>query len=324
MNMKKIVKRIGIVFLLLIIFIYLNNTSIFVKNLEKEPTLLAHRGMAQTFSMEGIEWDTCTAERINPPEHPYLENTIPSIEAAFEAGADRVEFDIKRTKDNQFAVFHDFDLSCRTDGEGTPSDYTMAELKKLDIGYGYTADNGQSYPFRGKGVGMMPSMSEVLAKFSEQEFLIHIKSDDGKDGELLAKYLLELPEEQLKLISVYGDNEPIEILQREMPDLRVMSMNTMKSCMIPYLLIGWTGYIPADCENTQIHLPEKYAPFIWGWSDKFIKRMESVDTKVVIVAGDGGWSEGFDQKEDLERLPANFGGEIWTNRIEAIAPIVDK
>lgn len=285
-----------------------------------EPILLAHRGMAQTFSMEGIEWDTCTAKRINQPEHPYLENTIPSIEAAFEAGANRVEFDIKRTKDNQFAVFHDFELSCRTNGAGAPADYTMEELKKLDVGYGYTADDGQSFPFRGKGVGMMPSMAEVLAQFPEKEFLIHIKSNDAKDGELLAKYLGELSEEQQKLITVYGDNEPIEILQAEMPGLRMMSMDTMKSCMIPYLLLGWTGYIPGNCENSQIHLPEKYARFIWGWPDKFLQRMDSVNTKVVIVAGDGNWSEGFDQKVDLERLPANFFGEIWTNRIEAIAP----
>lgn len=289
-----------------------------------EPILLAHRGMAQTFSMEGIEWDTCTAKRINQPEHPYIENTIPSIEAAFEAGANRVEFDIKRTKDNQFAVFHDFELSCRTDGAGAPADYTMEELKKLDVGYGYTADNGQSFPFRGKGVGMMPSMAEVLAQFPEKEFLIHIKSNDAKDGELLAKYLGELSEEQQKLITVYGDNEPIEILQAEMPELRMMSMDTMKSCMIPYLLLGWTGYIPGNCENSQIHLPEKYARFIWGWPDKFLQRMDSVNTKVVIVAGDGNWSEGFDQKVDLERLPANFFGEIWTNRIEAIAPEFNK
>jgi len=318
--MKKAFKRVGIALLLLIIFIFLNNTSTFVKNPKMEPILLAHRGMAQTFSMEGIEWDTCTAKRINQPEHPYIENTIPSIEAAFEAGADRVEFDIKRTKDNQFAVFHDFELSCRTDGAGAPADYTMEELKKLDVGYGYTADNGQSFPFRGKGVGMMPSMAEVLAQFPEKEFLIHIKSNDAKDGELLAKYLGELSEEQQKLITVYGDNEPIEILQAEMPELRMMSMDTMKSCMIPYLLLGWTGYIPGNCENSQIHLPEKYARFIWGWPDKFLQRMDSVNTKVVIVAGDGNWSEGFDQKVDLERLPANFFGEIWTNRIEAIAP----
>ncbi|WP_316245655.1 hypothetical protein [Robertmurraya massiliosenegalensis] len=50
--------------------------------------------------------------------------------------------------------------------------------------------------------------------------------------------------------------------------------------------------------------------------------MESVNSKVVLVVGDGGWSEGFEKAEDLERLPENFGGEVWTNRIDRIAPIL--
>ena len=70
---------------------YVNNTSIFTKGSNQEPLLLAHRGLGQTFPMEGITGETCTAERIYEPEHPYLENTIPSMEAAFEAGADVVE-----------------------------------------------------------------------------------------------------------------------------------------------------------------------------------------------------------------------------------------
>lgn len=323
MKIKKRLKAAGSFILLLIIFIFLNNSSLFGKDQGTKPTLLAHRGMAQTFPMDGIEWDTCTAQRIYEPEHPYIENTIPSIQAAFEAGADRVEFDIKRTKDNQFAVFHDFELSCRTDGEGEPSDYTMEELKKLDVGYGYTADGGKTFPLRGTGVGLMPSLTEVLSQFPEENFLIHMKSDQREDGELLVQYLAGLPEEQKRLITVYGDNEPIAALQEKLSDLRVMSMDTMKSCMVPYLAVGWTGYIPDDCEHTQIHLPEKFAPFIWGWPEKFVQRMDSVETNVVIVAGDGGWSEGFDQPEDLERLPAHFSGEVWTNRIERIAPLIN-
>lgn len=319
--MKKL-KIVGVFVLLLVIFIFLNNTSLFIK--AGNPTLLAHRGMAQTFSMEGIEWDTCTAEIINEPEHRYLENTIPSMEAAFAAGADVVEFDIKRTKDNQLAVFHDFELSCRTDGKGAVSDFAMEELKQLDVGYGYTADGGKTFPFRGKGVGLMPSLTEVLTQFPERSFLIHIKSSEPEDGELLAQYIKELTPVQQKLITVYGDDEPVAAFKKLMPEIPVMSMATLKSCMLPYIGVGWTGYIPNTCENTQIHLPETYARWMWGWPNKFVKRMESVGTNVVIVAGDGAWSEGFDALSDLERLPDNFDGEIWTNRIEKIAPEFQK
>lgn len=322
--MKKVLKRIVIFLLLLTVFIFLNNSSLFTKDRDGDPFLLAHRGLGQTFSMEGITGDTCTAERIHEPEHPYLENTIPSMEAAFAAGADMVEFDIKPTKDGQFAVFHDWTLECRTNVEGTTKEYTMAELKKIDIGYGYTADNGKTYPFRGKGVGLMPALDEVLSYFPEESFLIHIKSNDPEEGAQLAEVLSKLSEERLNQLTVYGGDEPIAALKEQLPSIRVMSMATMKSCMIPYIAIGWTGYIPSSCENTQLHIPEKIAPWLWGWPEKFLTRMESVNTRVIVVAGDGGWSEGFDQPEDIKRIPSNYTGGIWTNRIDRIAPLFNK
>ena len=39
-----------------------------------------------------------------------------------------------------------------------------AELEALDIGHGYTADGGATFPFRGKAVGEMPTLGEALAR----------------------------------------------------------------------------------------------------------------------------------------------------------------
>jgi glycerophosphoryl diester phosphodiesterase len=305
----------------LVAFMYVNNTSLLAEKRTGSPLLLAHRGLAQTFSMEGITNDTCTAARIFKPEHPYLENTIPSMEAAVKAGADIIEFDIHPTTDGQFAVFHDWTLDCRTNGKGVTREHTLDELKKLDIGYGYTYDNGKTYPFRGKGVGMMPSLDEVLAHFPEQSFLIHVKSNDPEEGKQLARYLSALPETRLKQLAVYGGDQPIEALREELPQVRVMSVATMKSCLLPYIAVGWTGYVPEACANTQLHIPEKIAPWLWGWPDKFLNRMDARNTRTILVAGGGDFSEGFDTVEDLTRLPANYTGGIWTNRIDKIAPV---
>jgi len=49
--------------------------------------------------------------------------------------------------------------------------------------------------------------------------------------------------------------------------------------------------------------------------------MEAVNTHVILVNGTGEWSEGFDTAEDLQQLPANYSGGIWTNRIDRIAPV---
>lgn len=312
-------KNIIIIILLLVVFVWVNNTSLFVNKENKSPKLLAHRGLAQTFDISKVEWDTNTAEMIYEPEHEYLENTIESMKVAFDYGADLVELDIKLTKDNKLAVFHDYLLEYRTDGKGEVSDYTMEELKSLDIGYGYTADNGKTYPFRGKGVGMMPSLDEVFEAFPDKELLIHVKQDNEEIGKVLYDYLKDMDEDRLSQITIYGDNTPIEYIKKQNENIRAMSKKIMKKALITYELLGWTGYVPDSLKNTEVQLPAKYAKFLWGWPNKFVDRMDKVNTKVVIVEGDGKWSEGFDDKESLEKIPKGFSGYIWTNRIDKIS-----
>jgi glycerophosphoryl diester phosphodiesterase len=48
-------------FLLLIAFIYLNNSSILAGPGQEKPLLLAHRGLAQNHSMEGMPCDMNSA-----------------------------------------------------------------------------------------------------------------------------------------------------------------------------------------------------------------------------------------------------------------------
>ncbi|GIO08475.1 glycerophosphoryl diester phosphodiesterase [Brevibacillus reuszeri] len=310
------------ILVIFIAYVYVTNSSYFAREASGSPLLLAHRGMSQTFHMEDITDETCTAERIYPPEHPYLENTIPSMRTAFDAGADVVELDVQPTKDGQFAIFHDWTLGCRTNGEGVTRDFPLADLQKLDIGYNYTADGGKTFPFRGKGVGMMPSLSDVLQTFPDRSLLIHIKSNDPSEGEQLARYLAALPQERLETLTVYGGDKPIEALHNSLPDMRVMSKATLKACLIPYIAVGWSGYVPQACAQTQLHIPDQIAPWLWGWPNRFMERMDHQQTRVVLVAGSGDFSRGFDSPEDLASVPQGFSGLIWTNRIDRIGPVI--
>ncbi|MFD2767480.1 glycerophosphodiester phosphodiesterase family protein [Micromonospora eburnea] len=305
-------------------FVYVNNSSWLAGSDGGGPLLLAHRGLAQTFDLAGVENDTCTAELIHQPEHPYLENTIESMRAAFDAGADIVEFDIQVTMDDRIVVFHDHQLECRTNGTGRVREHTLADLRRLDVGYNYTPDRGASYPFRGTGVGLMPTIEEVLAAFPDRELLIDVKSGDPTEGEMLADYLATLPAERLATLSAYGGDEPIAALSARMPRLRVLSKAIMKDCLLRYIAVGWTGSVPDVCEHRELHIPEAYAPYLWGWPNKFVDRMADKGTRVVIVAGDGGFSEGFDSADDWRRLPDGFTGSVWTNRIDRVAPLRDK
>jgi glycerophosphoryl diester phosphodiesterase len=322
--MKRFLRAATVVLLLFAAFCFFNNTNLFSSALPERPPLLAHRGLAQTFDVAGVGNDTCTASRIFPPEHPYLENTIASMEAAFRAGAHIVELDIHPTTDGQFAVFHDWTVDCRTEGKGVTREHTLADLKKLDVGYGYTAD-GTTFPFRGKGVGLMPSLDEVLAAFPGKRFLIHIKSNDPAEGEKLADYLTRLPPEAQRVLAVYGGRLPVAAVRARMPRMKTMSARQEMSCLLTYLALGWSGFVPPSCAHSMILVPVNYGKWLWGWPDRFADRMRGVSSAVFVLGPRGGddFSSGIDTAEAFAAAPHRANVGIWTNRIDRVAPLAE-
>jgi glycerophosphoryl diester phosphodiesterase len=61
------------------------------------------------------------------------ENTIEAFDAAIDAGADAVEFDVRMTADGHAVVMHDPDVSRTTDGTGLVSEVTLEEIRKLGV-----------------------------------------------------------------------------------------------------------------------------------------------------------------------------------------------
>jgi glycerophosphoryl diester phosphodiesterase len=318
--MRKLLRSVVLVTLLFAGFTYLNNTNLFVSRSSGKPVLLAHRGIAQQFDTTNLANDTCTASRMLAPTHGYLENTIASIRASFEAGADIVEFDVHPTTDGQFALFHDWTLDCRTDGHGVTREHAMPELKKLDIGYGYTADGGTTFPFRGRGIGQMPSLDDALQTCPGRSFLINVKSNDPSEGEKLAAILQRLAPDRRNELMVYGGDRPIAALSQLVPDMRTMSRASLKACLVPYIAFGWTGFVPRSCWHKLVFVPINVAPWLWGWPDRFLSRMKSVDSTVFLLGPyyGGDFSTGIDTRAEIARLPSGYSGGIRTNEIEMV------
>ena len=277
------------------------NSSLLAGQSERRPMLIAHRGLGQTYSHVGLGRDTCTADRIYPPEHAYLENTIAGFKAAFEAGADIVEFDVHPTTDGQFAVFHDWTVDCRTEGKGVTREKSLAELKALDVGYGYTADGGKTFPFRGKGVGLMPGLDEVLDAFPDRRFLINIKSDDITEGRLLANVIGAMPAERQKSIMVYGGGKAMQAYKTALPEAVVLGTDRVIPCLLRYAALGWSGHVPADCRNTLFMLPANYAPFAWGFPNRLSERL-AANGSTLVVLGDNDGSRHSTGVDDLTTL----------------------
>lgn len=64
----------------------------------------------------------------------YPENTLRSFYAALDMGANGIETDIQRTKDNVLVLYHDDSLARIPHVPGAIKDYTYDELLKMDFG----------------------------------------------------------------------------------------------------------------------------------------------------------------------------------------------
>ncbi len=81
------------------------------------------------------------------------ENTLSAMKKAIEYGADYAECDVFQTKDGEIVLFHDEEMERTTGQEGMIRDYTLAELKELEVGSWFSEE------FRGEPI---PTLQEVI------------------------------------------------------------------------------------------------------------------------------------------------------------------
>ncbi|WP_341365981.1 glycerophosphodiester phosphodiesterase family protein [Yoonia sp. BS5-3] len=321
--MKRLFKRLVIGALLLIAALWAGNTSRLVSGLDQHQTrLIAHRGVHQIYVGTDRSIDACHAAPVAPMTHRFVENTLSSMQEAFRLGADVVELDIHLTPDNVFAVFHDWTLDCRTNGSGVTNSHLFADLQTLDLGYRID-DGTQTYPLRGTGIEQMPSLSQVFAAEMEGQFLINFKSRRTEEGIALTNMLADT-RVNTQVFGVYGGQPPTRAATGALPGLRGFDRASIKTCLTRYLALGWSGHVPQDCQNTILLIPQNYAPLLWGWPHRFTQRMKAAGTTVILAGPyDGsGFSSGIDDADTFAKVPADFDGYLWTNRIEVIGPLL--
>jgi glycerophosphoryl diester phosphodiesterase len=174
---------------------------------------------------------------------------------------------------------------------------------------------------------MMPELREVLAAFPRGRFLINFKSNEAREGDLLAALLADRPEWRRLVWGVYGGASPTHRAEALLDGgLVAFAAPRTVECLLQYLGLGWTGQLPASCRNTAVMVPINLAWLLWGWPSLFVERMRSAGTIVILggpyAPGDVGTS-GIDTLELLAQVPRPFAGLVWTNRIELIGPALD-
>jgi len=285
--------------------------------------LIAHRGVYQLFDHRGVGRDTCTATRIEQPVHDYLENTTRSMQAARQMGADAVEIDIAPTKDGRIAIFHDWTVDCRTEGKGEIRSKTMAELKQLDPGYGYTSDGGKTFPFRGRQNGSIPTLEEALDALPSTPIIFNFKSRNPREADQLAEALKAARRDVVARRDIfYGDGGPVDRIKIHYPNAWAWSIKqSAKACTKDYVLYGWTSIIPESCRDGTLVVPLNYQWAFWGWPNRTIQRMDKVGARVLIVGPYGNDRPmGLTLPEQLGKIPSSFKGYVWVDDIWTVGP----
>ena len=137
------------------------------------------------------------------------ENTMPAYRAAYEAGADFIEVDVRTTADGKLVIMHNDTVDSRTNGAGAVKDMTFEQIRALDAGI-------KSGPrFAGTKV---PTFDEVL-EFARGKIGVYVDTKRASAADIVAA--LERHEMQDHVV-VYGGFDFLKQLAALRPKIKAM------------------------------------------------------------------------------------------------------
>lgn len=139
-------------------------------------------------------------------EGQWPSNTLYAFERALALGMDVLETDIHASADGALVIRHDPTVDSTTDGIGRIYDLTLTQIKALDAGATWTADGGQTFPFRGLGI-TVPTLLEVFQAFPQARLSIDIKPKDPAVVDALCQTLRAYDKLKQVVVGSFHDSQ---------------------------------------------------------------------------------------------------------------------
>ncbi|MFD1031905.1 glycerophosphodiester phosphodiesterase [Metaplanococcus flavidus] len=238
------------------------------------------------------------------------EHTLASYGMAMNRDADFIEIDLQMTKDGVLVAFHDDRVDRTTDGSGKVAEMDLADLKGLDAGSWFNAENPDRAQDEYVGIGV-PTLEEIFTAFGDTtNYYIETKQPDKNDG---------MEENLLELLDQYG------LLEESHPKGKVIiqsfsadSLKTIHELDDDIPLIQLIGNMEQEIPSPEtFELYREYAVGI-GVSSRI------ADEAYVAAAREAGLLVHLfvvDELAEGEKLKSWGANGIFTNDIEAVSSL---
>lgn len=133
--------------------------------------------------------------------------------------------------------------------------------------------------------------------------------------------LSSLPNEDNKDM-VLGDAEAVKAVRVSRPKLRAFTVESARTCASRYRTTGIWGSVPAECKGQAALIGlDEIGYTLWGWPNRFLKRMQAADVPVIVAASvEGDGIKGLTDLNQYNDIANSYNGYIWVDNIEELGP----
>lgn len=192
----------------------------------------------------------------------YPENTIVSFQAAYDLGYTHLELDVHLSKDGIPVIMHDPTIDRMTEGKGWIKDYTLKELRKLQVGK----------------TEMIPTLEEAL-HFAKGKMIVSIELK--QQGDLysgIEETVLHVIQQAGMIDSVYVnsfDHYAIANMRKISNDIELgIIQHGATPAVIPFM---------KEIQATYLSLRVEYL------TDEYVKECEDAGITIVVWPVDKEW-----------------------------------
>jgi len=202
------------------------------------------------------------------------ENTLAAVEKGIGLGADFVEVDVQRTRDNHLVCIHDKFVDRTTNGSGAVQDFRLDELQQLDAG-------------RGERI---PALREVLAAAS------------GRTGVLLESISPGTGPEILEAVKSFGLRSPVifsSFLHRELADIRRRDSGAKTMALLEGIPLDMPGFaLEAGATHAGLSID--------SISKEFVEALHGAGLQVFVYTVDDAKSIQMARSLNVDGLVSNY------------------